>query len=116
MEMAMSGVPVIVAGFTHYRGKGFTLDPDSWDAYLGMFDRVLAAPAEYRLTERQITDVWHYAYRFFFEFTKPFPWHLLYFWDDVKEWPLDRVLGEEGRSEFGKTFQYFTGEPIDWEQ
>lgn len=116
MEMAMSGVPVIVAGFTHYRGKGFTLDPDSWDAYIGILDRVLAAPAEYRLTEQQITDVWHYAYRFFFEFTKPFPWHLLYFWDDVKEWPLDRVLGEEGRSEFGKTFQYFTGEPIDWEQ
>ena len=114
MEMAMSGVPVIVAGFTHYRGKGFTQDPDSWDAYLGILDRVLAAPAEYRLTERQINDVWHYAYRFFFEFTMPFPWHLLYFWDDVKEWPLERVLGEEGRLLFSKTFQYLTGEPIDW--
>ncbi|KPK93421.1 MAG: hypothetical protein AMJ88_07700 [Anaerolineae bacterium SM23_ 63] len=114
MEMAMSGVPVIVAGFTHYRGKGFTLDPDSWDAYFELLDRVLAAPAEYRLTEGQTIDAWHYAYRFFFEFTKPFPWHLLYFWDDVKEWPLDRVLGEEGRSLFSKTFQYLTGEPIDW--
>jgi lipid A disaccharide synthetase len=29
MEMAMSGLPVIVAGQTHYRGKGFTLDADS---------------------------------------------------------------------------------------
>ena len=27
MEMAMSGVPVIVVGNTHYRDKGFTLDP-----------------------------------------------------------------------------------------
>ena len=114
MEMALSGVPVIVAGFTHYRGKGFTLDPDSWDAYLTILDRVLANPAEYRLTEQRITDAWHYAYRFFFEFTKPFPWHLLYFWDDVKEWPLERVLDEEGRHLFGKTFQYLTGEPIDW--
>jgi hypothetical protein len=114
MEMAMSGVPVIVAGFTHYRGKGFTLDPDSWDAYFDHLDRVLASPGECRLTERQITDAWHYAYRFFFEFTKPFPWHLLYFWDDVKEWPLERVLGEEGLSLFGKTFQYLTGDPIDW--
>ena len=34
MEMAMSGVPVIVAGQTHYRGRGFTLDPDSWEAYI----------------------------------------------------------------------------------
>jgi hypothetical protein len=114
MEMAMSGVPVVVAGFTHYRGKGFTLDPDSWDAYREILDRVLEAPAEYRLTERQITDAWHYAYRFFFEFTKPFPWHLLYFWDDVDEWPLDRVLGEEGRRLFGNTIEYLTGEPIDW--
>ncbi len=114
MEMAMSGVPVIVAGFTHYRGKGFTLDPDNWDAYIGFLDRVLAAPGEYRLTERQIDNAWHYAHRFFFEFTKPFPWHLLYFWDDVKEWPLERVLEEEGRLLFGKTFRYLTGEPIDW--
>ena len=33
MEMAMSGVPVIVVGNTHYRDKGFTLDPTSWEAY-----------------------------------------------------------------------------------
>jgi lipid A disaccharide synthetase len=28
LEIAMSGVPVIVAGETHYRNKGFTLDPE----------------------------------------------------------------------------------------
>jgi hypothetical protein len=114
MEMAMSGVPVVVTGFTHYRGKGFTLDPNSWDDYFDTLDRALASPAEFRLTERQVTDAWHYAYRFFFEFTKPFPWHLLYFWDDVDEWPLERVFGEEGRHLFGRTFEYLTGEPIDW--
>jgi capsule polysaccharide export protein KpsC/LpsZ len=27
MEMAMRGVPVILAGQTHYRGRGFTHDP-----------------------------------------------------------------------------------------
>ncbi len=31
MEMAMSAVPVILGGRTHYRGKGFTLDPNGWD-------------------------------------------------------------------------------------
>ena len=29
LEMAMRGIPVIVAGQTHYRGKGFTTDPGS---------------------------------------------------------------------------------------
>ena len=33
MEMVMSGLPVIVTGQTHYRGKGFTLDAESWDSY-----------------------------------------------------------------------------------
>jgi hypothetical protein len=114
MEMAMSGVPVVVTGFTHYRGKGFTLDPASWSEYFEMLDKVMRTPGEHRLTQAQVTDVWHYAYRFFFEFTLPFPWHLLYFWDDVAEWPLERVLSPEGQSSFKKTFRYLVGEPLDW--
>lgn len=114
MEMAMSGVPVVVSGFTHYRGKGFTLDPDTWDEYYKTLDRILEDPQSYRLSEQQVTDVWHYAYRFFFEFTQRFPWHLLYFWDDVAEWSLDKVLGEEGQSLFGDSFRFLAGEPLDW--
>ncbi len=114
MEMAMTGVPVIVAGFTHYREKGFTFNPDSWQAYFETIDRILKTPEDFRLSEQQINDVWHYAYRFFFDFTRPFPWHLLYFWDDVNEWPLDRVLGDEGQELFGDTFRYLVGEPLDW--
>jgi len=110
----MSGVPVVVSGFTHYRGKGFTLDPDKWDEYFETLDRVLEDPEKHRLSEQQVSDVWHYAYRFFFEFTQRFPWHLLYFWDDVAEWPLDRVLGEEGQRLFGNSFRILAGEPLDW--
>jgi hypothetical protein len=114
MEMAMRGVPVIVAGVTHYRGKGFTLDPDSWDSYYEAIERVLQSPSEQRLSKQQLKDVWQYAYHFFFEFTLPFPWHLLYFWDDVAEWPLDRVLSEQGQALFGDTFHYLVGEKLDW--
>ena len=32
MEMAMAGLPVIVAGKTHYAGKGFTIDSPTWQA------------------------------------------------------------------------------------
>jgi capsule polysaccharide export protein KpsC/LpsZ len=44
MEMAMFGVPVIVSGATHYRGRGFTYDPDSWVSYFKLLGQILAKP------------------------------------------------------------------------
>jgi len=114
LEMAMSGVPVIAIGNTHYRGKGFTLDPDSWDAYFKLLDEVLASPQAYRLSRQQVELAWNYAYRFFFEYPHPFPWHLLHIWEDLEEWPLGRVLSDEGQEQYGKTFQYLVGEPVRW--
>ncbi|MGE5221323.1 MAG: hypothetical protein ACM3PY_02725 [Omnitrophica WOR_2 bacterium] len=114
MEMAMSGVPVVVVGRTHYRGKGFTLDPDTWEAYFALLDDVLSAPERYRMAPAQVDCAWNYAYRFFFEYPQPFPWHLLRLWDDVKEWPLERVLSPEGLTRFANTFRYLAGEPVDW--
>lgn len=114
MEMAMSGVPAIVIGQTHYRGKGFTLDPGTWQDYFDLLDRALAAPQEYRLSQAQVEKAWEYAYRFFFEYPHLFPWHLVHMWEDVKEWPVGRVLSEEGQAAFGETFRYLAGEPVDW--
>jgi hypothetical protein len=114
LEMAMSGVPVIAVGNTHYRGKGFTLDPDSWEAYFATLERVLACPAEYRLTRAQVDRAWAYAYRFFFEYPLPFPWHVVRFWEDVQKWPLAQVLGEQGQEQFGQTFRYLAGETVKW--
>lgn len=114
LEMAMSGVPVIAVGDTHYRGKGFTLDPDSWEAYFTTLNRVLTSPDEYRLTRAQVDRAWTYAYRFFFEYPLPFPWHVVRFWEDVQMWPLTRVLSDEGQEQFGKTFRYLVGETIKW--
>jgi hypothetical protein len=116
MEMAMSGVPAIVIGHTHYRDKGFTLDPDTWQAYFDLLDRVLADPKEFRTSQDQVERAWEYAYRFFFEYPHPFPWHLVHMWEDVKEWPVGRVLSEEGQAAFGETFRYLAGEPVDWSQ
>jgi hypothetical protein len=112
LEMAMKGVPVIVCGQTHYRGKGFTLDPDTWDDYFQVIERVVSAPHRYRLSEEQVRQAWNYAYFFFFEYPLPFPWHLIYLWDDLLEWPLARVLSEEGQEAFGDTFRYLAGEPL----
>lgn len=114
MEMAMSAVPVIVIGNTHYRNKGFTLDPVSWEGYFELLTNILANPDQYRLSPREVEQAWNYAYRFFFEYPHPFPWHLLHIWKDLETWPLSRLLGEEGISTYRKTFGYLVGEPVIW--
>jgi hypothetical protein len=114
MEMAMRGVPVIVAGQTHYRGRGFTHEPLTYDEYYGMLENLLAGSPVGRLSEKQVESAWNYAYRFFFDFPIDFPWRLMHFWKDYEIWPMGRVLSEEGRAEFGKAFDYLAGEPVQW--
>ncbi|HEY3311121.1 MAG TPA: hypothetical protein VGK00_05715 [Anaerolineales bacterium] len=114
MEMAMRGVPVILAGQTHYRGRGFTHDPTSWEEYFATADRLLADLPAHRLAPEQVERAWNYAYRFFFNFPMPFPWRLMHFWKDLQEWSIARVLSDEGRVEFGKTFDALSGQPLDW--
>lgn len=115
LEMAMSGVPVIVTGQTHYRGRGFTHDPDTWEDYFEILSQILKQPNEYILTRQQVDQAWNYAYRFFFEFPMPFPWHLLYMPEDVNTWPLSRVLSDEGQQLYNATFQCLTGTPRYWQ-
>jgi hypothetical protein len=115
LEMAMSGIPVIVVGNTHYRRRGFTLDPDAWESYFSLLSQTLEQPGQYRLSRDQVDLAWNYAYRFFFEYPHPFPWHLVHFWRDMAEWPMARVLSEEGQAKFGQTFRYLVGEPIQWQ-
>lgn len=114
LETAMNGRPVIVCGRTHYRGRGFTLDPNSWDEYSAMLEKVLSDLPGHRLSEKQVKMAWNYAYRFFFEYPRPFPWRLMNFWDDLTVWPLEKVLSDEGREQFGDTFRFLVGEPFSW--
>ena len=116
LEMPMSGVPVIVSGQTHYRGRGFTMDPDSWVSYYKMIGNVLDNPEQARLTEEQVKLAWRYAYAFFFDYARPFPWHLVKMWDDYEKRPMSYVLSEQGQAEFGRTFEYMIGKPLDWNE
>jgi hypothetical protein len=114
LETAMNGRPVISCGRTHYRGRGFTLDPNSWNEYFRVLEAALGDLPGHLLTEAQVEAAWKYAYRFFFDFPHPFPWRLMNFWDDLNVWPLDRVLGDEGRALFGDTFGFLVNEPFTW--
>ena len=114
LEMAMNGVPVIVAGKTHYRGRGFTCDPESAEEYLQMVAAQLARPAGQSLSDEQVQLAWRYAYRFFFDYPFPFPWHLVHFWEDLRERPLEAVVMPEGHRAYRRTMHALLGEPIGW--
>ena len=110
--MCMNGIPVIACGETHYRKRGFTLDPISWDEYYAMIEDALKSRKS--LSKTQIETAWEYAYRFFFEYPLAFPWRLMHFWKDMEISPMSRVLSKEGQKEFGRTFEYLAGKKIKW--
>ncbi len=70
LELALQGKPVIVAGETHYRGKGFTIDVDDRTAFSNALDRVLADPGAERPNPELAR---RYAYLFFFRDPVPTP-------------------------------------------
>jgi hypothetical protein len=114
LEMAMSGVPVVVVGLTHYRNKGFTYDPSSWEDYFNMLDIFAQDPRKYKLTSEEVDIAWRYAFCFFFDYPAPFPWPMPRFWKELDKWPIERVLSKEGLNEYGDTFKYLVGESRSW--
>ncbi len=123
LEMATRGIPVLVSGKAHYRKKGFTLDADTWDEYFSVLDRALAdirgspgsstGPGR-RLTPEQIELAWNYAYSFFAEYPRPFPWHIEKIMPDLEQRPISYVLSPKGRAAYETTFQQMAGEQINW--
>jgi len=114
MEMAMSKLPVIVSGNTHYRGKGFTLDPESWEDYFSTIETTLNVPGSTSLDETQFTRAWHYAYRFFFDYPFPSPWHLHGIREMMSDTGIAEVLSPAGMQKYGKMLHYMTSGLNDW--
>ncbi len=63
LEMALSGKPVVVAAQTHYRSKGFTVDPDSQENFIRIVNEVLDDPIGFK-PDRDLAR--RYTYLFFF--------------------------------------------------
>jgi hypothetical protein len=114
LEMAMWGIPVFVAGQTHYRSKGFTIDPETVENYFEDLDAMISTTPGKRLDQEQIELAWRYAYRFFFQYPFRFPWHLVGFWDDVQERPMQAVLQEDTLSSYQRAIHALVGQSIDW--
>jgi hypothetical protein len=114
IEMAMKGVPVVVAGGTHYRQRGFTHDPSTVEDYIATVDDLLSQPLGRRLEPEKVDLAWRYAHRFFFEYPFPFPWHTYHFWEDIGRYPPEWVLDPAQRSLLEPTLEALVGLPIDW--
>lgn len=63
LELALHGKPVIVAGQTHYRDRGFTVDVSDPAQFAARLDEVLHDPSRY---VPDVDMVRRYAYSFFF--------------------------------------------------
>ena len=111
MEMAMSGIPVIVSGMTHYRDKGFTYDPETTSEYLTTIDQALRRPIGEKISQEKVELAWNYAYRFFFEYPHPFPWHLITFWDDIEARSLQSIF-EDSLDYYAPTIDVLLGKPL----
>lgn len=69
LEMAMEGIPVVVAGDVHYAGKGFTLDSFGPLDYPQLVLAALQRSRDPSIQERAR----RYGYAFFFRGNHPFP-------------------------------------------
>ncbi|WP_412067536.1 hypothetical protein [Rubrivirga sp. IMCC43871] len=70
LEAALMGRPTVVAAKTHYRGKGFTLDPSTPEAYLDLLGHAASGTLP---TPDDPDAAWRYAYAFFGLAHIPFP-------------------------------------------
>ena len=112
LEMALRGIPVVVAGRTHYRNRGFTHDPSSWVNYFKELNLLMEDLQSFQLTEDQVKLAWKYTYLFFFEYPHPFPWHMAGRSKDFKECTMRSVLAKRGMNKYGKTFELLTFDRI----
>lgn len=62
LEMAFEGIPVVVAGDTHYRSQGFTVDPSNTREYVD----TLSELERLEMTDEQQIQAYRY-FNFFFE-------------------------------------------------
>ena len=90
-ELAMAGIPVIVAAKAPYRDKGFTVDPPTRQAYFEAIDRALTAVEPQAVIEERVRQSRAYAFLHYFH---NFIDHNLCSWEWEQQ-PVVRVQSAE---------------------
>ena len=109
LEMPMRGLPVVMPVPAHYAQKGFTTDAFTEPAYFAAIEGLLANGRP-TLGQDLIDRAWCYFDVYSHAWPRPIPWMLPTLENDMREWPLKRVLGPEGLEKFGATFRALLGE------
>jgi hypothetical protein len=112
LEMLMRGIPVVCGGPAHYARKGFTEDVGDVGEYFAALERRLLEGLDERLTRREQELAWCYMDVYLFNWTRPFPWSIETFEEDLAAWPPHRVLSQEGEDRFGETFDMLSGRTL----
>jgi hypothetical protein len=112
LEMTTRGIPVFLSGSAHYRKKGFTIDADTWEEYIHKLEAALKDLPAQRLSPEQIEQAWNYAYFYYHDYPRPFPWHVEKIGPSLESRPLGYVLSPAGRAEYESTFQQLAGAPM----
>ncbi len=111
LEMTMLGIQSVTPARPLYGGYGFTREASTLDAYFGMIQDAFQDPDATALTQREIDLAWVFADLYMTRAPKPFPWSYQRFWPSIlEEWPMSRVLSDEGETAFGGVFAVFAGE------
>jgi hypothetical protein len=110
LEMAMMGIIAVAAGRPFFVNKGFTQEARDEDDYFRLVRRALDSPEAAAMTDREIEFAWCFADVYLHVAPKPFPWSDRYFWRDIEECPMSRLLTAEGEARFGWVFAAFAGD------
>jgi hypothetical protein len=112
LEMAIRGLPVILAGNVHYAGKGFTFEPADRAEYFALLESA-TGPDRLALTPRQIELARCYFDAYFEKFPKKMPWRWSQLDEDLTKWPVSRIAAGDCPGEFLKTFDYLAGRKVE---
>jgi hypothetical protein len=99
----------VSGNFWHYNWKGFTYDTTTIDEYYKLIDQILMEPSQYKLSQSQLDLALSYLDVYFNQFPMPFPWGEYDFWRELNEWPVSRVMSQEGGKRFGPTLDKLIG-------
>ncbi|WP_020472265.1 capsular polysaccharide export protein, LipB/KpsS family [Zavarzinella formosa] len=112
LEMATRGLPVVVAGKTHYAEHGFTIEEPDPESYFRRLGQLLAPKTPFRLTADEVRLAVCYADLFFEKMPRPFPWWNLNLNETFADhYPLAKLLTGDGPPEYLDTLDLFAGLP-----
>ncbi len=113
LEMALKGIPVVVAGKTHYRDRGFTDDPNSWVEYFKLLEPCLRNPSSSGKTKRKLT--WHGNMLITSSIlSRCLSRGISSYGRIMRTIRSHRYSARKARRKYGNSFRYLVGEPLDW--